>query len=104
MKLNILNNGASIDQPAKLGDAGYDIYAKSGPRVIGSIYQGLYYTAISHIEYDTELKVEPEFSSEENNSFKLVVTELKLNFFANFTKETPFFDANVSNMKLLFPK
>ncbi len=67
MKLNILNNGASIDEPAKLGDAGYDIYAKSTPRVVGSIYQGLYYTAISHIEYDTELKVEPDFSPEDNN-------------------------------------
>jgi dUTP pyrophosphatase len=60
MKINILKNKGKIYNPAKAGDAGFDIIAASEPRVIGSIYQGLYYSAISHIEYDTELKIAPE--------------------------------------------
>jgi dUTPase len=60
MKLKVLQNNGVINNPAKSGDAGYDIVAVSEPRVIGSIYQGLYYKAISHIEYDTELMIEPE--------------------------------------------
>ena len=67
MNLRILNKG-KVDNPAKAGDAGYDIYASQEPKVVGSIYQGLYYTAISHIEYDTELNVEPEINS--NGQFK----------------------------------
>ena len=66
MDLKILNKG-KIDTPAKLGDAGYDIYASDEPKVVGSIYQGLYYTAISHIEYDTHLNVEPEFDNYSGN-------------------------------------
>ena len=60
MLLNVLNNKSIINEPARDGDAGYDIVAISPPRVIGSIYQGLHYTAISHIEYDTEIRVQPE--------------------------------------------
>lgn len=67
MNLKILNKG-KVDNPAKAGDAGYDIYAPQEPKVVGSIYQGLYYTAISHIEYDTEVNVEPEINS--NGQFK----------------------------------
>lgn len=67
MNLKVLTNSGKIDRPAKLGDAGFDIYANSEPRVIGSIYQGLYYTSISHIEYDTEIKVEPEFDDYSGN-------------------------------------
>ena len=67
MNLRILNKG-KVDNPAKAGDAGYDIYASQEPKVVGSIYQGLYYTAISHIEYDTEVNVEPEINS--NGQFK----------------------------------
>ena len=58
MILNVLNNSELIN-PVNDGDAGYDVVCKSDPRVVGSIYQGLYYTAISHIEYDTELNIEP---------------------------------------------
>ena len=60
MNLKILKNNAQLNLPAKSGDAGYDLIAINEPRVVGSIYQGLYYTAISHIEYDTELQIEPE--------------------------------------------
>lgn len=60
MNLKILKNNAIVNLPAKSGDAGYDLVAVNEPRVVGSIYQGLYYTAISHIEYDTELSIEPE--------------------------------------------
>lgn len=59
MKLNILKSKGEINPPAKNGDAGFDIVASSPPRVIGSIYQGLHYTAISHIEYETDLQIEP---------------------------------------------
>lgn len=60
MKLNILQTKGILNQPANKGDAGFDIVAINQPRVIGSIYQGLHYTAISHIEYDTEIIIEPE--------------------------------------------
>jgi len=60
MNLKILKNNAQLNLPVKSGDAGYDLVAINEPRVVGSIYQGLYYTAISHIEYDTELQIEPE--------------------------------------------
>lgn len=60
MNLKVLKNKAVINAPAKIGDAGYDIIATNHPRVVGSVYQGLHYTAISHLEYDTELKIEPE--------------------------------------------
>ena len=61
MNLKLLNN-SKIDTPAREGDAGFDIYAVSEPRIVGSIYQGLYYKSISHIEYDTEVRVEPQYS------------------------------------------
>jgi dUTPase len=60
MNLNILKDKGIINNPQNNGDAGYDIVAVSSPRVVGAIYQGLYYTAISHIEYDTEIVIEPE--------------------------------------------
>lgn len=66
MILKILKNSGRIDLPAKHGDAGFDIYASSEPRVVGSVYQGPFYTSISHIEYETDLKIEP--SSREKNS------------------------------------
>lgn len=60
MKLNILKNNGKLNTPAKSGDAGFDLICSSEPRVVGSIYQGLYYKSISHIEYDTELNIAPE--------------------------------------------
>lgn len=72
MNLKILNKG-KVDNPAKSGDAGYDIYASQEPRVVGSIYQGLYYTAISHIEYDTEVNVEPDVNSDGKFKFFLLL-------------------------------
>lgn len=72
MNLKILKNNAILNLPAKSGDAGYDLIAVNEPRVVGSIYQGLYYTAISHIEYDTELSIEPEKIGEEYNFFMLL--------------------------------
>lgn len=59
MKLKVLTKNGVINLPAKQGDAGFDIVASSEPRVFGSIYQGLYYKSISHIEYETDLKIEP---------------------------------------------
>ena len=60
MNLKVLNNKGEILKPQKNGDAGYDIVATSEPRIVGAIYQGLYYTAISHIEYETDIVIEPE--------------------------------------------
>jgi len=60
MNLKILKNNGIVNLPAKEGDAGYDIVAVSEPKVVGSIYQGLYYKSISHIEYDTQINIEPE--------------------------------------------
>lgn len=60
MKINVLNNEGKILTPANNGDAGFDIIATQPPRIIGSVYQGLHYTSISHIEYDTNLVLEPE--------------------------------------------
>jgi dUTP pyrophosphatase len=67
MNLKILENKGEISSPANTGDAGYDIVAVNEPRVVGSVYQGRYYTAISHIEYDTELVIEPELNMAKMN-------------------------------------
>ena len=60
MLLKVLDNKGVINEPENKGDAGYDIVAVNEPRVVGSVYQGLNYTYISHIEYDTEIQVQPE--------------------------------------------
>lgn len=60
MQLNIIENKGILHTPPNNGDAGYDIVAVNEPRVAGSIYQGLYYTSIHYIEYDTELQIAPE--------------------------------------------
>lgn len=72
MKLNILNNNSTLNNPAIDGDAGYDLIAVNEPRVVGSIYQGLYYKSISHIEYETELIVEPSKSNDIYDFFMLL--------------------------------
>lgn len=72
MKLKVLQDKGKINNPAKKGDAGFDIVATSQPRVVGSIYQGLHYTAISHIEYDTELVIEPEMINGDYPFFMLL--------------------------------
>ena len=72
MILKILKNSGKIDLPAKHGDAGFDIYASSEPRVIGSVYQGPFYTSISHIEYETDLKIEPSSSGVDYDFYALV--------------------------------
>ena len=72
MKLNILKNNGVLNLPAKDGDAGYDIVAVNQPRIIGSIYQGLYYTAISHIEYDTEIVIDPQKENDDYEFYMLL--------------------------------
>ena len=72
MKLNIVKNEGRINTPCNLGDAGYDIVAVGQPKVVGSIYQGLYYTAISHIEYNTKLNIEPEMEDGDFKFFMLL--------------------------------
>lgn len=72
MNLSILKNNGVVNLPAKNGDAGYDIVAVSEPRVVGSIFQGLYYTSIHQIEYDTEINVEPEKINGKYNFFLLL--------------------------------
>lgn len=72
MNLNILKNKSNIFPPQKEGDAGFDIVASSDPVVVGSVYQGLYYKAISHIEYETEIQIEPEKDNGKYNFFMLL--------------------------------
>lgn len=72
MKLKILKNNGIINLPAREGDAGYDIVASKDPVVVGSIYQGLYYKSISHIEYDTELNIEPEYINDRYSFYMLL--------------------------------
>jgi len=72
MKLQVLDSKGIINKPAKKGDAGFDIVAVSEPKVVGSIYQGLYYKSISHIEYDTEIVVSPEKIGEDYEFYMLL--------------------------------
>lgn len=72
MNLKILKNKGILSEPSKFGDAGYDVIAIDQPRIVGSIYQGLHYTAISHIEYNTRLEIEPEMVDENFNFFMLL--------------------------------
>lgn len=72
MNLNILKNNSKILPPQKEGDAGFDIVASSEPIVVGSIYQGLYYKSISHIEYETDIQIEPEKINGKYNFFMLL--------------------------------
>jgi len=72
MNLNILKNNSKILSPQKEGDAGFDIVASSEPVVIGSVYQGLYYKSISHIEYETDIQIEPEKYDGEYKFFMLL--------------------------------
>ena len=48
-----------IDLPKHSGDAGYDIYAASAPKIKGEIYQGYFFKNISYIEYETNVSIEP---------------------------------------------
>lgn len=72
MDLKILNSENSILPPQNNGDAGFDIVANSDPRVIGSIYQGINYTAISHIEYNCSMSIEPEKIDDKYSFFMLL--------------------------------
>ena len=74
MKLLTLDNDAKIFNPAKIGDAGFDIVAKEDPRVIGDLHHHLFYKSIHHIEYNTSLRLEPEFDESINQySFFLLL-------------------------------
>ena len=58
--LNVLGSTESILKPAEgANDIGLALIAKDYPEIIGSIYKGPYYTNISYLVYDTELKIEP---------------------------------------------
>ena len=60
MILKLLDNGSEIYEPAKEGDAGFDIVAKSEPKIHGDLHHHVFYKSISHIEYDTEIRVQPK--------------------------------------------
>ena len=65
MNLKILSNEGVINNPAKHGDVGFDLVALDYPEIVGSMYQGPYYSAISHLVYDTQIKIEPELIGED---------------------------------------
>lgn len=61
MHLNILDNEGVLHEPAHgSDDVGYDIIAQDYPEVIGNVYQGPYYSYISHLVYDTKIVAQPE--------------------------------------------
>lgn len=72
MYLKIINPNNSICPPKNNGDAGFDIIADSDPRIIGSIHQGINYTAISHIEYNCSISIEPEKIDNKYSFFMLL--------------------------------
>jgi dUTP pyrophosphatase len=72
MNLSIQKNRGIVNTPAKDGDAGYDIFAVSEPRIQGSMYQGPYYTSIHYIEYDTEIRIEPNKVNDEHQFYMLL--------------------------------
>jgi dUTPase len=59
MKLSI-NSFDYFNMPAKIGDAGFDVIAKSDPVIVGTAAFGPYWSRIDYIEYDTGLILEPE--------------------------------------------
>tara|TARA_R110002167_G_scaffold110122_14_gene280456 strand:+ start:78 stop:617 length:540 start_codon:yes stop_codon:yes gene_type:complete len=52
-------NEGKVDLPQHSGDAGYDLYAASAPKIKGEIYQGYLFKNISYIEYETNISIEP---------------------------------------------
>lgn len=61
MHLKVLDNQGIIHQPANgSDDVGYDIVAQDYPEIVGNIYQGPYYSFISHLVYKTEIYLEPD--------------------------------------------
>ncbi len=72
MKLKVLENDGILNNPARKDDVGFDLIALDYPEITGSIYQGPYYTSISHITYDTEVRIEPE-SEEELHNFHMMM-------------------------------
>lgn len=46
---------------AHISDTGYDLIATSEPKIVGDLYGWDMYRSVQYIEYDTGLKVEPEF-------------------------------------------
>ena len=59
MKL-LINSCDYINPPAIMGDAGFDVIAKSDPVIVGSVAYGPYWSKIDYIEYDTGLQIAPE--------------------------------------------
>jgi dUTP pyrophosphatase len=60
MILKVLDNNSQILNPARDGDAGFDIVAKNEPTIHGDLHHHVFYKSISHIEYNTEIKVQPK--------------------------------------------
>lgn len=59
MNLSI-NSFDYFNMPAKIGDAGFDVIAKSDPVIVGTVAFGPYWSKIDYIEYDTGLQIAPE--------------------------------------------
>jgi dUTP pyrophosphatase len=59
MKISI-NSSDYIHSPANVGDAGWDVVAKSEPKIVGVPAYGPYWKSIDYIEYDTGIEIAPE--------------------------------------------
>lgn len=55
-----INSNKNILRPARIGDAGYDLIAASGPMIVGYEPVKNFYSRIDYIEYDTDLVIAPE--------------------------------------------
>lgn len=53
-----LDDGVIL-KPSHNGDAGYDLFAASEPRIVGDLWRKDFYKNISYIEYETNLSIEP---------------------------------------------
>lgn len=59
----------SIKRPEFDGDVGYDLYARSEPKIVGTRGKKGAYKSIDYIEYDTNLQVAP---TNENTFYSMV--------------------------------
>ena len=76
LKINLKNNptgeDGKITHPSNKGDAGYDLYASSGPMTNGSVVISDFYRNISYIEYDTNISLDIQQEKDEYSFFALL--------------------------------
>ena len=71
LKLNNINGfkEGKLSNPANIGDAGYDVFSSSYPRIVGEQYSDRLFKRIDYIEYETNISLEPE--KDEFNDYEI---------------------------------